>query len=470
MTAEAISPQATSRADRRWLSRDWLPWLGLVLPMVLLTILALRDLDMYSLWRDEVSSVVFAKGSLGDLLTIIGRDRQEVGLANMATYYLILHFWLLLGENEATIRLLSVIFGVASVVPVFFVARRIGGWLAAGLAAGIFVLIPFVIHYNQEARGYSLAILLAAAMTWLLLIGIERREQWWPWLAYGVLAALGLYVHFFLALVVAAHGLWVLATRQVPPWRSTLTAVVPFALAVAPMPFIVAEFGAEHGWIPPLNVNRVLVAMQKLAGGPLLLIALPTLLAIGAVIRRRDPRYWLLVASTAGPVLAVIAVSLVKPMLIPRYLVVVLPSLAVAAGVTLAVLRPPLLRAPMAAGLAVALLVSLPNAYFTATNIDWRTAGRWLAEEAEPGDKIVMQSWRDSPLDYYMQRSGPSAILERIGFDEARAGQEDRVWLALFGLEEPAVSQTVAELLLRYDVLEKRTFGPRATIFLLRPL
>ena len=116
----------------------------------------------------------------------------------MATYYLLLHFWLAVGETEARIRLLSVLFGVASVVPVYFIARRLGGWLAAALAAGIFALIPYVIHYSQEARGYSLAMLIGGALTWLLLIGVERgRQAWWPWLAYGLIAALGLYVHFF---------------------------------------------------------------------------------------------------------------------------------------------------------------------------------------------------------------------------------------------------------------------------------
>ena len=142
--------------------------------MVALLLLGLWQLGGLCLWRDEVASVVFAKGSLGDLLTVIGRDRDAVGLANMATYYLLLHFWLLVGETEARIRLLSVLFGVASVVPVYFIARRLGGWLAAAVAAGIFALIPYVIHYSQEARGYSLAMLIGGALTWLVLIGVER--------------------------------------------------------------------------------------------------------------------------------------------------------------------------------------------------------------------------------------------------------------------------------------------------------
>ena len=84
-----------------------LEWAGLLLPMVALAILGLRDIGVPSLWRDEVSSVLFARGSLGELLTIVGRDREAVGLANMATYYLILHFWLIVGETEARVRLLS---------------------------------------------------------------------------------------------------------------------------------------------------------------------------------------------------------------------------------------------------------------------------------------------------------------------------------------------------------------------------
>src|SRR5262245_48970332 len=244
-------------AEQRASLASWLPWLGLVLPMAALLILAMRRLGLPSLWRDEVASVVFAKGSLGQLLTIVGRDREAVGLANMATYYLLLHFWLAVGETEARIRLLSVLFGVASVVPVYFIARRLGGWLAAGLAAGIFALIPYVIHYSQEARGYSLAMLIGGGLTWLVLIGVERgRAAWWPWLAYGLIGALGLYVHFFVALVVAAHGLWLLLTRQVPGWRGILAGGLPLLLAAAPIPLIIVQFGGEHGWIPPLNLPR----------------------------------------------------------------------------------------------------------------------------------------------------------------------------------------------------------------------
>ena len=327
--------------------------------MAALLALAMRHLGTPSLWRDEVSSVVFAKGSLGDLLTIIGRDRDAVGLANMATYYLLLHFWLAVGETESRIRLLSVLFGVASVVPVYFIARRLGGWLAAGLAAAIFALIPYVIHYSQEARGYSLAMLIGGALTWLVLIGVERgRGAWWPWLAYGLIAALGLYVHFFVALVVAAHGLWLLVTRQVPGWRGIAAGGIPLLLAAAPIPLIIVQFGGEHGWIPPFNLPRFYGAVVELTGSLWLLIGLTALLVVAAVLRRRDPRVWLLIASVLLPIAVVAVVSLFKPFFIPRYVIMVLPMLAVLASVALVAVRPVLLRAVLVAALFVALVLA----------------------------------------------------------------------------------------------------------------
>jgi mannosyltransferase len=449
-------------------ARDWLGWAGLALPMLLLGLLALRDLGTPSFWRDEVSTVIFARGSLGDLLTIVGRDRQEVGLANMATYYLILHFWLVIGETEARVRLLSVLIGVASVVPVFFVARRLGGWLAAGLAAGIFVLVPYVIHYSQEARGYSLAMLVGGGLTWLVLVGVERRDRIWPWLAYGVVAALGLYVHFFVALVVAAHGLWVLAARRVPAWPAALAAVVPIAIAAAPIPLIMAEFGAEHGWIPPLTARRAQLAITELLGGPLPALAFPVLLLVGAVARRRDSRYWLVAASAVVPVAVALAMSAVKPMFIPRYLIMILPQLAVVAGVALVAVRPNVVRAGLAGALLAVLLIGLPSAYFSATTIPWRSAGRWLADRVQPGDYIVMESWHNSPLDYYFRRADPPTDLVRLRYDTALlGGVEGRVWLALAGMRPREIDDAVAEFLSNYRIDAARSFGPRARIVLL---
>ena len=158
---------------------------------------------------DEIPSVVFASSPLPTLVHTL----TATGEANMAVYYLLLRVWLSVGEDESWIRLLSLLIGVATVLPIYLISRRIGGHVAGSLAAFVFALSSFVIRYNQEARGYSLAMLVAAILTWLLVRAIDRPTVA-RWAAYGLLAALGFYVHFFFVFVVAAHVLFVEASRS----------------------------------------------------------------------------------------------------------------------------------------------------------------------------------------------------------------------------------------------------------------
>ena len=450
-------------------SLDWVSVLGLLLPMAALFVLSLRALGAVSFWRDEVSTVYFAQGSLGDLLTIFGRDRAKVGLANMATFYLILHFWLWVGETEARVRFLSVIFGVAAVVPVWLVGRRLAGPIAAAIAASVFALTPFVIAFNQEARGYSLAVLICATLTWLVLVGVERRTVL-PWLAYGVLAALGLYVHFFVALVIAAHGIWMLATRSVPPWRAVVAGLAPLVVAAAPLPFIIAEYGNEHQWIPPLNPARIVGGLADLSGSPLLLGLFVCLIMVGAVVYRRDSRYWLLVGAALAPIIGALLISLVKPFFIPRYLIVSLPAFAVIAGATLAALRPNLLRIGAVALVAAALVIAVPTAYDHSGRVDWRAAGRFVTDLAQPGDMILMQSWNQSPLMYYMARADPTVKLEHVLTAEALEPHDgERLWLAMTHLRPDVMEAKLDEMGQRYDIQTMRSFGRGTRIYLMVP-
>lgn len=445
----------------------WAEAIALGIPLVVLAGLSLYQLGTLSLWRDEVASVVFARGSFGDLVTIVGRDREAVGLANMATYYLVLHFWQALGDSEAWLRLPSVVFGVATVVPIYAIGRRLGGWLVAAGAAAIFALVPFVIHYNQEVRGYSLSMLVAAGLTWLLLVGVERRDRVWPWLAYGVLAALGLYVHFFVALVVAAHGLWVLATRQLPAWPAALAALVPIVLAAAPIPFIVAEFGGEQEWIPPLSGPVAARALVGLAGSAPLLLVMSALLGYGLVARASDRRAWLLVASVLLPILGAVAISVVKPMLVGRYLVMVLPMLAVLLSWTIAGIRPRALAAGAAVLLATLLVVALPSAYRDTHEQDWRAAGAWMATAVEPADAMIAQNGRRS-LEYYVGEHGadpPRSTRVATALEDPAV---ERVWVAVLGDQpEGYVADVPERLATGFDVVEQRPFGARLSILLM---
>jgi uncharacterized membrane protein len=69
----------------------------------------------------------------------------------------------LFGDGEISIRLPSVIFGVASVPLVAMLARRIFGGRAALLAALLLALSPPHLWASQAARPYALTAFLALA-------------------------------------------------------------------------------------------------------------------------------------------------------------------------------------------------------------------------------------------------------------------------------------------------------------------
>jgi mannosyltransferase len=455
-------------ASEWWRQINWIDAVSLFLPLVALALLAVRGIDVHSLWRDEIASVVAAKHAVGELVVIVGRDRDKVDLPNMATYYLFLHFWLWLGETEARIRALSLLAAVATVVPVYLLARRIRGRLAAAVAAGIFALHPFVIVYAIEARGYALSMLVVATLTLLLVVGVERRSPW-AWLAYGIVAALGIYVHLFVVLTIGAHGLWALATRSIPPWRLALLAALPIAVAAAPLPAIAAQYGGSQDWIDPISVGQVAVAITVMGGGVLVLLATGALSAVAVVAMRRDRLVWLLVATLLVPIVGAVLISFAKPLILARYFVVCLPPLATLAGVGVASLRPGLHGTVAIAVLAVVMVTAVPSAYRDRHEQDWRSLGAWIAAEARPGDRLVVRQWGEQPVTYYLEREGARRWPAVATARNVMRHPTSRVWLVLSvepGVPEDAVVQRLGAT---HDTVERRAFGERVTALLLEP-
>ena len=336
---------------------------------------------------DEIPSVVFASSPLPTLVHTL----TATGEANMAVYYLLLRVWLSVGEDESWIRLLSLLIGVATILPIYMISRRIGGHVAGSLAAFVFALSSFVIRYNQEARGYSLAMLVAAILTWLLVRAIDRPTIA-RWAAYGLLAALGFYVHFFFVFVVAAHVLFVAASRSWPRGRALVAAGFPILLASIPIATVVVlQTGSHIAWIPPITLSSVANILSGVVGGQLLLVVMIELTGLALLIHGRQRLIWLVVAWLVVPPAAVVLISVWKPLLIDRFLAVSVPAVAVLAGVALAGIRPRGARNAGVVGLGLLLLISVPQAYQRPESENWRSAAQWIAATSGPGDRIAFQ-------------------------------------------------------------------------------
>ena len=84
--------------------------------------LRLYNIDGNSLWLDEAYSAWFAKKSLNYIWTVGPSFEVTPPL-----YLTLLHIWILLGDSETALRLLSVLISVLTVPLVYGLGRTIGG-------------------------------------------------------------------------------------------------------------------------------------------------------------------------------------------------------------------------------------------------------------------------------------------------------------------------------------------------------
>ena len=104
------------------------------------------------MWLDETFSVWLASHPVGEMLQWTVRIDQHPPL-----YYLLLHSWISrYGDDPYSVRMLSVLFGTATIPVMYLIGRRISGWMVGLFAALLLAFSPFNIRFAQETRMYTL--------------------------------------------------------------------------------------------------------------------------------------------------------------------------------------------------------------------------------------------------------------------------------------------------------------------------
>ena len=113
-------------------------------------VLRLIALGHKSFWLDEIASVVIVRMTGNSFWSWVWRSE-----GNMALYYIMLRPWLHFGLGEASVRMLSVLPGIASLPMMYLLGTRLFGRRVGLLAALFLTLSTCSVVYSQEARGYS---------------------------------------------------------------------------------------------------------------------------------------------------------------------------------------------------------------------------------------------------------------------------------------------------------------------------
>ncbi len=413
----------------------------------------------------------------------------------------------LFGLSHLSMRLPSILIGIAYLVVLARFCRRLPDPAARKLAPWLALASPFLLVVFTEARMYSLLALATLGLMGLLVGVLEdtRDEEARPsprWMALWV--AVGLHAHYYFVHVLALAAVLTIAAIRLAPGsgRRARKLVIPAVLGVllwAPWGFYGFLPQLTHDLPPGGETGTVAMLVQSIAhfffwnasvGGNWLVygvawpgcllaaialvlgtwrhlaatwrdaslrvsllmltgfgLGLPVWCCLSSIVFSRSRFGWRYVVGAAAPVLVLAAIGLAKR--------------GVAARV---------LRALLPATMATVTLVNV----FGGGQEDYERLVRFVLANAREGDAVLMEPlWEldksrlETPWRFYLEQAEPPAnapVPEELVYSQHRdARRYDRVWV---WARDP-YSEWVQESLERHFPDESSwSMGPGLTLYL----
>jgi len=351
-------------------------------------------------------------------------------------YYVLAWVWTqALGTGEWGLRALSALAGVAVVPVAYLVGLELRGRRAGLTATALVAVNPMLLWYSQEARAYSLLVLLCAASLLYCVRSLRggRRRDVVKW---GATSALALGTHYFAVFPIAVEAALLLRRRgrAVLPG---LAAIAAAAVALAPLTLHQMSIGHAE-WIGNFSLgHRLWEAAASFVTGetgdiigrperpPIAVVPLVLALAALALLALRGGREerraallpWAVAAVTIGLPLALALLAPDKDYVLARNLLPALVPLLVV--VAIATTMPAARRT--GAALAAALLVYSLGFCVWASFDEGLQRPNWDAvagRMGEPEAPRATVTWAlgEAPLRYYLS-TGAIQVKASDGYD-----------------------------------------------------
>lgn len=172
----------------------------LLLIVIVGTIIRFHHLSGESLWTDEMVTISHLRGNFNHLIgSITDKELMPAG------YFLLMKPVIAaFGESEFSLRFLSVLFDILSIILVYLVGSK---WFdkKVGILSSIFLATAMLqVVYAQEARPYSLFGFLVLLATYLF---IQAKKNKIIWLLYILIITASLYTNYMALFVILIHFL-----------------------------------------------------------------------------------------------------------------------------------------------------------------------------------------------------------------------------------------------------------------------
>ena len=410
-SASEVGTAAGTRGAAGWL---------LAAIIVLGAAVRFSTLGEQSFWSDEATTWGIVAHGLGHVWTTVPKSESTPPL-----YYLLLWGWSrVFGIGEVGLRSFSALCGTATIAVMWAAGRRLVSERVGLVAAMLTAFNPLLFWYSQEARAYSLMLLMSALSLLMLLRALElpspRRLLCW-----SVVSAIAVCSHYFAAFAVVPEGVWLVVAlrRRGLLTRGNLAAVAgPVAvMSAALVPLVIRQNDGRASYISnesgslPYRLGQ-LVKQDIIGDGQpvkVLLTAIGCLLVLGAVVlllrrgtqpERRAAKLPFVLGAT-GVVLAVLVSVAVTDYFDTRNMLSTWPAVALVTAIGLGCSRAGRAGAACTAGLAVVGLLCISNVIrdpdFQRDN--WRGGAHAIGPVTAPR-AIVADIYSSVPLSPYLSR------------------------------------------------------------------
>ena len=404
-------------------------WLFLAIGLAVFGVLSLWHISAASIWFDEAFSAYIVQFSFVDIARYTAAD------VHPPMYYWLLKVWeLFFGTSELALRSMSTFFGGVSIIFGFLLVRRLFGRKAALYSLLFLIVSPMLIRYSQEARMYTLAAAVVMAASLVLTYAVEAKKKA-LWVLYGVLIALGMWIHYFTALAWLAHWVWrglVIFKKRMKfsefrrkffTTNWLLAHIIAVSLFLPWLPFMAIQLGGIQGtgfWIGAIGIYTpanyltnffyYLEQSRTLGWAAFaLIVAVVTMTVLTVRVfkklsKQQRLNYLFIIALAIVPVVLLFLVSLppLKSSFVERYLIPAVVGLSLYIGVTIAYASK-WTHTFVIAGVTVLMvgmmLFGITNVYKygnfnknSETHILTKQLIQEITEKAEPGQPIVSNS------------------------------------------------------------------------------
>jgi mannosyltransferase len=423
-------------------------------------LLRIYRLGSKSLWFDEAALWWIGAGSPSEVLA-----KNISSNAAPPLFAFVIALTRTVGDSEWLLRAVPCLAGIAAIPAVYWLARRFLDRGPACFAALLVAVSPMHVYYSQQVREYTLAATLGAVVL-ALFAGARWKDDWRTWTLLTLTCCVSIFVHYGLAVLVL--GLNVVAgamalrmddrRRFLSRWalsQALVTLAVVAVMKLALVPQWQQRPPDEYSHIQDAYWSGSLSSLRDLAfhnTRDLLRLVCrlwaftALLVAVGLVECVRDRRKRPALALALVPWLLTLALALCRkfPYSGGRQNIYLLPMLCVIGAAGFSLLgradRHRIVAACIVAFCAGAGVLYTVRMLHAPGKEDMRPIAAKLAEEARPGDSIVVNFSARHAFSYYY-RSGPGQVL--VGPDLAVPDEDEgeqmqavlekpgRVWIVL---------------------------------------